>query len=310
MKIGVLCPVGPLDRFGYQYHYLTIAENLSRFATQLYLVSTTRNRVHVDKLLTRFANVQYISDENTWLPLDDSDNEVFRLAKLLYALNYGLEKCKQDGMDCMVSIHINQYVPEPAFVPLRKALSDMLDAGRPFEWLYKRYQLGDRLFHADTRVPWILNLQVDNPFLMRADSIHHRNGLERYMLEHGDYRSKDHLAIVDMGTELSVQDLADKQNFVSCYAEMKTGVTPPFDWNTSFPSYVRKYNAKVISDDPLDATGQAIVRDSQSDRLGWLFLKHYRKPNPVKLLVTESLRRLKRRVRRLWGMPTYKRQGL
>jgi len=282
MKIGVVCPVGPLDRCGYEYNYMTVMESLSSFGARVYLCSSTRNRANVDSLLARFPNVEYISNENTWFDVDGDGNEVFRMAKLESNLNLTLERCRHDGMDCAVQIHINQYIQDRVREPLRQLCRDMLEAGRPFEWLYKKYQLGNRLFHADSRVPWILNLQIDNPFVIRADSIHHRDGSEVYRIEHADFRDKDHVAIVDCPMEMTLQDLADVMNFTRGMSELNPQANPRFDWNVYLPYYVQKYNAKMMSDEPLDATGKAIVGTSRHDLISWTLLKHYRKPTSAK----------------------------
>ena len=296
MKIGILCPVGPLDRYGYQHIYLPVVQSLSAFATCIYMYSTTRNRANVDSLLACFPKVEYISNEDTWFDVDSDGNEVFSNKKGESNANLILTRMREDGMDCSITICINQYVPDKARERLRQLCKDMLEAGRPFEWLYKRYQLGNRLFHTDTRVPWILNLQVDNPFLIRADSIHHRDGRERYKIEHGDFRSKDHVAIVDCPMEMTLQDLADVKNFVRCYSELNPQVNPRFDWNEYLPYYVRKFNAKIMSDEPLDPTGEAIARNSTSDFVCWILLKHYQKPTVPKPNIARRLIGLLRRL--------------
>ena len=289
MRIGILCPVGPLDRYGYQYNYCTVVENLSSFAERVYLFSSTRNRTNVDSLLARFPNVEYVSNENTWLDVDSSGKELFSIKKLESKTKSILEWMKQDGMDCALDICINQYIPDRAREPLRQVCKDMLETGRPFEWLYKRYQLGNRLFHADTRVPWILNLQIDNPFVIRADSIHHRDGHERYEIEHGDFRSKDHVAIVDAPLEMTLQDLADVLNFTRYYSELNPDAPKHFDRNRVLSYYIRKFDAKIISDEPLDPTGEAIARNSRSDFVCWILLKHYKNPSTAKPNIARRL---------------------
>lgn len=278
-KIGIICPLGPLDRYGYQYNHLITLENLSSFATRVYLCSSTRSQTDVDRLLARFPKVEYISDKRTWFDADSNGNEIFSIARLESNSNLMIERCKRDQMDCAVMIHINQYIQYSVKENLRQLCQDMLAARRPFEWLYKKYQLGNRLFHADTRVPWILNLQIDNPFLIQADSIHHRNGNERYTIQNGNFRDKDYFAIVDCPLELTLQDLADIKNFTRCYSELNPQASPIFDWNKYFYYCVWKINAKFMSDEPLDATGEAIVRNSRKDFLSWIFLEQYKKSN-------------------------------
>ena len=204
MKIGIVLPIGPLDRFGYQNNYSLVVENLSNFATHVYICSLSRNRTYVDNLITQYPNVECIANEQTWFDLDSNGNEVFTIDGAIKQTNLGFKRCKQDGMDCGFLIHINQYIQARVMKPLRRKCRNMLKADRLFEWLYKKYQLGDRLFHSDTRVPWILNLQIDNPYVIRPDSLHQKNGHKSYKIEHGEYRSKDHLAIVDNPMEMTI----------------------------------------------------------------------------------------------------------
>jgi hypothetical protein len=149
----------------------------------------------------------------------------------------------------------------------------MIDTGRPFEWLYKRYQLGDRLFHADTRLPWILNLQFDNPFRIAADSIRHHQTSEYYRIEHGDFRSKDKVAIVDCPLEMTVKDVAELSMFTRFMSDLNPQARTNFDWDELLPYYVEKFNAKVLCGDSLDVTGQAIARGSENDFISWQVLK-------------------------------------
>lgn len=286
MRIAVLCSTGPLDRYGYQHIYSPVIENLSAFATRVYLYSTTRSRENVDGLLARLSNVEYVSNEATWFDADDSGVKVFKLTKIYDNLNLALEHARRDGMDCSFTISINQYIPENTWDGLRKLCQDMLTTERPFEWFYRRSQLGNRLFHTDTRQPHLFNLQIDNPYRHACyDAIEHRHTHQRHKISRVDslsnLRAKDHIATVDCPLEMTLQDMADKMDFIRCYSDVNPEAEPNFDWNTYFPYYAKKFSSKIISQDPLDATGKTIARNSRGDFVSWVILHHYRKPTIV-----------------------------
>jgi len=271
--------VGPLDRYGYQYNFLPVLDSLSAFADTVYLCSTTAIHTHVDALRERYPNLRYIWDERFSFDTDDAGSEVFSITKIEDAENNGLEIMRRDGMDCALHIHINQYVQESARGHLKAMCQKMLDKGLPFEWLYKKHQVGDKLFHAETRLPWIVNLRVDANYVFRADALHHRDGSEIHRIDHADFRFMDHLAVVDCAMELTMRDQAEKTNFIRGYEEL-TGVAwdGNFDQETYLQYYATKFSAKVLSGERLDATGEAIAAASRDDFLAREILRRYRKP--------------------------------
>lgn len=278
MKIAILCPVGPLDRYGYQYIHMPVVESFSAFATCVYLYSTTRNRANVNAVLARFSNVRYISNEATWYNLDSSGTEVFTLDKIRSNNDLLVQQARQDGMDCSITISINMYIPERARDPLRKACQDMLKVGQPYGWIYRRYQLGDRLFHADSRLPNMFNLHTEHPCHLGSDWTDAGDDSKRVMIESGEFRLKNHMAIVDCPLEMTIRDLEEKMNFVQCYSHLRPGVSSHFNWNEYYPYFIRKFSDKIISSDPLGKTGQEITQISRSDFVSQIILQKYRKP--------------------------------
>lgn len=278
MKIGILCPIGPLDRLGYQYHAIPILRSLTAFGTKVYLCSSTRNRAQIDDILAAFPNVEYIAGPETWFQQDEQGEEVHDIFRITANATLAMEHARRDGMDVGISIHISQYVQDRVMAPLRATAQAMLDQGRPYAWLYKKYQLYDHLFHADRRVPWILNLHIDNPYAITPDSITHRDTSERILIEAGDYRNHDDIAIVDCPMERTPQDLVAFKDFTRFYAELNPNAPTEFDWDYIRDYYIRKFNAKRLSDEPLDATGRAIAATSRPDFVSHLLLDHYAPP--------------------------------
>ncbi len=281
MRIAVLCPIGPLDHFGYQYNYMITVRSYAEFADRVYMYSSSRNRANVDRILAAFPNVTYISDERTWFSLDEYDHEIFRVTDFERNNDIALARAKADGMDCAVHIHVNQYIEHKNGQALKKIIKSMLEKRHLFEWVYRRYQLANKLFDADVRHPWLLNLTIDNPFFIRADAIHHKDGNERYCMELGNFDKQNSIAIIDAGMEMTLQDLADVRDFTRGYVEKNPDANPQFDWSVYKPYYVNKFNKKNMSNDLPDIVGQEIARENRSDFLSNLFLASY-KPKSLK----------------------------
>jgi hypothetical protein len=279
MKIAVFCPIGPLDRFGYQYNFVEILKSHARFADNVILFSSTRFQIPLDSLIANYQNIRLISDPRSWFNTDESGQEIFSMARILQSANLILEQCKQEGMDCAIFLHINQYVPAISINPLRRECQRLLESRRPFAWLYKRYQYADRLFHADTRLPWIFNLQIDNPYQVDADSIRHRTTGKRIAIQHGDYRRKNTQAIVDCPLEMTIDDLRAVKEFTYHYADLRLNAPEVFDPQAYFAYHLRKLNAKKISTEKLDETRSVIARSGQPDFISRSLLAAYSPPN-------------------------------
>ena len=295
MKIAVLCPVGPLDRFGYQYNHMTTIRSFSKFADRVYLYSSSRNRANIDNVLAAFSNVTYISDERTWFSLDEQGNEFFRVADFERNNDVALTQAKADHMDAAVHVHINQYIEKGSMISLKEAIKTMLKRKFPFEWLYRRYQLVDKLFHADTRHPWILNLSIDNPYLLRADAIQHKDNGERYIMKHANYKGQDKIAVRDAGMEMTLQDLADVRNFTRGYVELNPNANPVFEWEHYQMYYMEKFNQKILSNAKLGVFGREIAQGNRPDFVSNLFLlgytqkpKNYGLVNKLKKIVSRN----------------------
>jgi len=64
MRIAVICPIGYLDRHGYQHVYEPCIRSMSEFAQKVYLVQSIDAPVGVER--ARFENVEVISEKCTW----------------------------------------------------------------------------------------------------------------------------------------------------------------------------------------------------------------------------------------------------
>jgi len=301
LKVAALVAVGPLDRYGYQHIYMPVLDNLSAFAARVYLCSSTRNRSGVDEILRRFSNVVYVSNENTWLPLDDHGQETFSLLPLMENTNKMLEIACADGMDCAVLFSINQYLPEENQRNFLDDCQSMIDNNEPFRWMYKRIQLGDRLQIVDRRVPFILNLHYPAVMVIEADSLRLPDSGEYYRSTLGDFRAKNVISTVDVPREMTPQDLEELRCFIRNYDEINPGVDPTFIWERDKWREVTKYSAKQFSSDPLGPTGRVIAENSRPEFVSQYLLKVHPANSPWYVKLGRSIRG------RIESLPSYKR---
>lgn len=278
MKIGICTPVGRLDKFGYQYNSSTILKNLQNFADEVLVVSTSDFNKHED--FNGFEKVSCISNPDTWFDVKDGE-DIFSFNKLIENHVLAMDYFKKQNFDIFLSVHINQYIPQSSYKGLYKVFEKMLQNKKPFEWLYKKYQVKDLLFDADVCLPWILNLNIDNPYRMYSDSIKHINTNEQVSIRHGHFKSYNDIAIIDILGEETVNDVMEKHNFTIKELRILTNEYNPsnasnlsFDEKKYLHYYLSKTNQKKLSNDALDTTGQNILNNSQDD-----FVSKYLKEN-------------------------------
>jgi hypothetical protein len=281
-KIGIICGIGPLDSYGYQYNYRTILKNFASLAHSVYLPSTTRMNSTL-KDLDIADNVKLLSNQQTWFDLDDHGNEMFSMAKSINSVNYGLMQMRKDGCDIAINLCVNQYIPPNAWGYLEQISEDLARNNYPYSWLYKKYLIAGQMFHSDIRLPWIINLKYTPNLFSAPDSITDAQGKTLRTIQTGDYRKFDDRAIVDIQFELTKKDLEEKVNFTSNYVDLYStkGITvkPYFVEDEHLKLYQSKVNKKIFSGEQLDEIGKCILSNNQTDFLGWGLLQNYCKPS-------------------------------
>lgn len=150
MNIAVICPIGDLNRFGYS----RIAQPCLgswRGLGDLYLIHSSRtatpfsikaNHIRYDKTLMKVVN----------------GAEWFDHHLVASNANIGLEQARQAGYDMAITICVNWYVEEIARHEVYKQCCDMLEHRSPCGFLYRRIQIGPRLFDADRMSIAVFNL--------------------------------------------------------------------------------------------------------------------------------------------------------
>jgi hypothetical protein len=281
-KIGIYLPVLTFDRFGYQYNYKIVLNNLSAFADNVYCVFNGPIEGEAKILESKYPNVKFIFNELTHTA-DDEGNLIFDIPKQIEAGRFCIETMINDGVDIAISLHINQYIPESSWRPLREYCSELLNKKRRYGWIHKRYQCINKLFDADIMVPWILNLNPYSGYYFSPDSISNRKGEVVATIATGDYRKFHDRSIVDFQFEHSISDLEEKVNFVRNYEDLnktkRRTIKPHFNRKEHLQYLQNKINKKVLSPEQIDKTGTLIWRNNQPEFLSNMLLRNYAYPS-------------------------------
>lgn len=91
-QTAVLCPIGPLGRFGYQYNRLHTIGSYSAFADNVYLNSSKRNDRHHDEIVNAFDNVTIISYERSCFDTDTDGNGRFTIEQFDRSNNVAMQE--------------------------------------------------------------------------------------------------------------------------------------------------------------------------------------------------------------------------
>jgi len=261
MKIAAIVPIGYLDRMGYQHVWYECVGSIASFADHVYLVSSVREPGAV---FTQ-SNVTLISDEATWFARTPEGAEWFDAYRVMENVNSAAHLAASEGYDVGICLMVNNYVPDGTGKWLRACCEGMLLKGFAFEYLYRQDQLGDQLFSASVRLPFIVNLHLQY-VRFSADSLEVGGSLgDLYMMERDDFRASDFEAIVDVQLEMTVDDLREKQTFIRNYRDLVPKRPAGWDWDYWRHYYVEKFRQKRRAGTVTDPTGLAIAAKSRPD---------------------------------------------
>lgn len=279
MKIGIYTPIGRLDKYGYQYHYETILDNFQNFANEVLLISTSRKN-EAEKF-KKFSKIKLISNKNTWFT-EKNNQEIFSHDVLIKNDILAFDYFQKNNFDIFIHIHINQYIPEKSAKNLRKIFQTMLAQKKPYACYYKKYQIKETIFDADFKMPWILNLKINNPYRVTADSITNQSNGEILRIEKGDFKKHNQEAIIDILADLTIKDAKEKWD-LTINELRKLSPTEDLEKNKFnqkiFSDYLQnKTNQKQISNDGLDLTGKMILNNFRENFISQKLLENYSQP--------------------------------
>ncbi len=236
MRIAVICPVGRLDRYGYQHvARQCIASHRQVGDTWLY-PSTTRANVADPEL-------GILSDSRTWFEVDPAGNERFDIMQLERAANVAYRVAQEQGYDAAIGLHVNNWVTGAAADWLYFEAARIVADKEFLGWTYRRDQLAELSFGCTVRRPRIINLHADPLPEVGPDTLTMGGEIVARM-ERGDWPEMDRTAIWDVQLEMTLQDLADKLNFQRCYSDLVPKRKAVFEWPYWRRYYLNKFSRK------------------------------------------------------------------
>ena len=263
MKTAIVCPIGHLDRMGYQNVARPCVQSMMDFADSVYLVQSMKGAQKLVDLLDDGC-LHIIADERTWFPIVLDHSQQFSAHKVMDNCNVGLQAARDDGCDAAIILFCNNHIPKASREPLKEAMETMLEEGRRFLWYSRMDQLAGKLFHSSVAMPFIINLRIALLPRIACDAIISGDKTER--MQRGNFSPGDYAAIADVQLEMTLPDLALKYNFIRCYSDLVPKRSPIFSWDGYWRKYyVEKFRKKQRSDAPLSPTGQRIAELSQPD---------------------------------------------
>lgn len=271
MKIGIVCPIGNLEKFGYHHIHDIVLQSFCSFADKVVLISSSRD-AHV---AVKNPKIQRVSSPQTWFDLDEKGNELYSMDKLRANSILGLDILAEDGFDIALMVHINQYIPETNFENIRNYIQKLLQRGKPFTWLYKMYQCGTQLFDADVRLPWVYNLHHRKRYMIAPDStLYFRNWLlwhstKKVTIKSGSFKAFNNISIVDVLGEFTEKECEALWTLVKDRGGYTKGksflVDNAYNHEVWLKYMTNKLKAKRHSSEELDTFGNAICERSRPD---------------------------------------------
>lgn len=228
----------------------------------MYLFSSTRNDPCIAKLREEFPKLRIISDSESWFPLSPTGEEIFS-HEVVYRNNArGFDLAHAEGMDICVPVAITQYAPETIRDSFLQTCEALLSKGEPFEWFYRRPQLGPQLFDADTKLPEIFNTRIENPYTMQSgtiDGICARDGSHKVLMEWGHFPEMNSKAFVDLPLEFTLEELRNKRDFTRYYVDLSPASRERFHSVGEVAGYTRKFARLSAASEPLVGFGKKIA---------------------------------------------------
>jgi hypothetical protein len=286
MKIGIFLPVLTVSKYGYQQIYEIIIKNHTEYADVVYLRSNSK----IDKKLTncqaKYSNLKVIANTNTYT-YDKNGNLAYNTTQNTEGNKYVVNQMRSDGVDIAINLSINQYIPDNHWKNIVSQCKMIYNNNEPYGYLYKQYQLGDVMFHADIRLPWIINLGHPDMICFASDSIIDSNNIILSRISSGNFRRNNSKAIVDVPFEMTMQDLREKNDFTKNYADLRAingevSEYTPFDEQERIEYYSRKMNKKIISKAKLDEYGILVSQATRPEYISQILLKNYMAPSLMK----------------------------
>lgn len=262
MKIAIVCPIGDLNRFGYWRNARVCLESW-KVLGDLFLIHSSRTAIPFR------VEAEYIRGKNTLMKMVD-DQEWFDHRLVADNTNVGIEAARKAGYDVAITICVNWYVEQPAAQHIEHVCQDMLLDKRTHEFLYRRIQIGERLFSADLETIAIVNLQQVKGNVVRV--LVDRIEIDGQSITglRGNFSHFDSEAYIDCEYEITLDEfkakVADTRNYEDILPK-RHGV----DWAYWERYYRARADKMIESYDALLPVGMQIALNHPAGAFGdWL----------------------------------------
>lgn len=166
MEFAIICPVGPLFKWGYEHTFEACLMNQARGAAALYLVHSLADLSGMERLAGH-SNIVSMCGPETWfhpegLAPDDvafgdySGHNFTTLHERNYRL--GRHRAWRDGFNLVVYTHSNWYVPEAQWPILRGALERLVLECQDYGVMNRRAQVQDWIIAPDKAARLLINM--------------------------------------------------------------------------------------------------------------------------------------------------------
>lgn len=263
MKIAIICPIGDLNRFGYQ-RVAQICLESWRAIGDLFLIKSSRSSMPfaIDAIV--------INNPKTWMSIV-GDQERFDHQLVAQNANRGLSCARSLGYEVAITICANWYVEAEAARRLVAKAQRLLDDEDSWRLIGRRMQIKDQLFDVDLCSIAMLNLSrvQDDPVKVLVDRVT-VNGLDVVSLR-GALKEMNAEAYIDAELELTDAEWFDKMADIRNYEDLlpkRHGV----DFNYWVNYFNQRYANMQRAADAPGPIGQTIAALHQPDFFGerWL----------------------------------------
>jgi hypothetical protein len=262
IKIACIVPIGSLTKFGYQYHWTAILENLADTFDKVYLITTTKENT---ALSVRIENVELIVNKTVLFDIDKDGQEIFSIYNIYAALSLGKTISKKDGFDVAINMSINMYIDKINSLKMRGYCADIIRKRKPFGYMGKAFQIDGLVTYPNTRIPAVINANYADDISYDIDILNYKK--KRYGWQGGFRAGADFYAIDLLGPESRI-DLHEKYDYYikSYMLEWKGVRVDQFDYDLEKERLHKKIskltrNKKYI----LDKTGVILKSKFQSN---------------------------------------------
>jgi hypothetical protein len=262
VTIGIVCPIGPTDRWGYQRNLDVCVGSFCDFADAVILVQSHPGN---PALCLSRDNTVILSDSRTWF----SDGQ-YKAERVAANRNLGADELRRHGCATVLHLDCNWYIPESSRDGLLKTCCE----AKSLSWLYRGIQFGNILFSAGMRLP---NVHGAGTHMAEDDDSAYLPNGAMVKRERGYWPDHDTEMAVDVDLEVTWDELEERLNFVKCYADLAPDRSSIFG-RKFWQSYsVKKARGRKPSGINLGAIGKTIaarhrqdfVSQSVADELKW-----------------------------------------